>query len=114
MSDHLNTHTPVPPSTKCSERTRARELVRRIEMCHSDVTTVELSEHRGERTELDDAAMRAPPIFIGDVEKLHDEVSAWFIGFNGTQRGVDWQMKVFDARCKLKSVYPKMYEVTDH
>ena len=26
----------------------------------------------------------------------------------GTQRGVDWQMKVDDARCKLKSVYPKI------
>jgi hypothetical protein len=25
---------------------------------------------------------------------------------NSTQRGVDWQMKVDDARIKLKSVYP--------
>ncbi len=24
------------------------------------------------------------------------------------QRGVDWQMKVDDARCKLVSVYPKI------
>jgi len=24
------------------------------------------------------------------------------------QRGVDWQMKTDDARCKLKSVYPKI------
>jgi hypothetical protein len=27
---------------------------------------------------------------------------------NNTQRGVDWQMKVDDARTKLKSVYPKI------
>ena len=25
---------------------------------------------------------------------------------NATQRGVDWQMKIDDARTKLKSVYP--------
>ena len=28
------------------------------------------------------------------------ELAGW------TQRGVDWQMKVDDARCKLKSAYP--------
>ena len=39
---------------------------------------------------------------------LHDEVSAWSTDVNGTQRGVDWQMKVDDARCKLKSVYPNI------
>jgi hypothetical protein len=27
---------------------------------------------------------------------------------NDIQRGVDWQMKIDDARCKLKSVYPKI------
>jgi hypothetical protein len=27
---------------------------------------------------------------------------------NSTQRGVDWHMKIDDARCKLKSVYPKI------
>lgn len=26
----------------------------------------------------------------------------------GIQRGVDWQMKIDDARCKLASVYPKI------
>ena len=45
---------------------------------------------------------------IGDLETLHSEVSAWSGDVNGTQRGVDWQMKVNDARCKLKSVYPKI------
>jgi hypothetical protein len=27
---------------------------------------------------------------------------------NSAQRGVDWQMKIDDARCKLASVYPKI------
>jgi len=26
---------------------------------------------------------------------------------NTTQRGVDWQMRISDARGKLKSLYPK-------
>ena len=45
---------------------------------------------------------------IGDLGTLHDEVSAWSTDVNGTQRGVDWQVKVDDARCKLKSVYPQI------
>ena len=45
---------------------------------------------------------------IGDRETLHGEVSAWSEDVTDTQRGVDWQMKVDDARCKLKSVYPKI------
>ena len=45
---------------------------------------------------------------IGDLGTLHGEVSAWSTDVNGTQRGVDWQMKVDDARCKLKSVYPNI------
>ena len=36
------------------------------------------------------------------------ETSAWCTDVNNTQRGVDWQMKVDDARTKLKSVYPKI------
>jgi hypothetical protein len=27
---------------------------------------------------------------------------------NSTERGVDWQMRIDDARCKLKSIYPKI------
>jgi hypothetical protein len=30
------------------------------------------------------------------------------IDVTDTQRGVDWQMTIDDARCKLKSVYPKI------
>jgi hypothetical protein len=31
----------------------------------------------------------------------------WSSDVNGTQRGIDWQMKIDDARCKLTSVYLK-------
>ena len=45
---------------------------------------------------------------IGEVAVLQEEIEAWSIDVNSTQRGVDWQMKIEDARCKLKSVYPNI------
>ena len=45
---------------------------------------------------------------FGDIETLRQETAAWSTHVNETQRGVDWQMKVQDARGKLKSVYPKI------
>jgi len=43
---------------------------------------------------------------IADLKSLRKETAAWSYDVNTLQRGVDWQMK--DARCKLKSVYPKI------
>ena len=51
---------------------------------------------------------------LGDLQTLHDEVSTWSTDVNGRQRRVNWQMKVHDAQCKLKSVYLKNYDVMDH
>jgi hypothetical protein len=45
---------------------------------------------------------------FGDVRSLRAETKAWSSDANGAQRGVDWQMKIGDARCKLTSVYPKI------
>ena len=42
-----------------------------------------------------------------DEESLRQEATAWSTDVNSTQRGVDWQMKIDDARIKLKSVYPR-------
>jgi hypothetical protein len=39
---------------------------------------------------------------------LQGEIAAWSTDINNTQRGVDWHMKVEDARHKLISVYPKI------
>ena len=47
---------------------------------------------------------------IGDIETLRRETQAWSEAVNAQQKGVDWQMKIEDARCKLKSVYPKIKE----
>jgi hypothetical protein len=45
---------------------------------------------------------------FGDIEALRQATAAWSTDVNNTQRGVDWQMKIDDARCKLTSVYPKI------
>jgi len=44
----------------------------------------------------------------GELEILQREIAAWSSDVNNTQRGVDWRMKIDDARYKLKSVYPKI------
>ena len=43
---------------------------------------------------------------FADIATLREETKAWSSDVNATQRGVDWQMKIDDARTKLKSVYP--------
>ncbi len=44
----------------------------------------------------------------GDLETLRTEIAAWSTDVNTGQRGVDWRMKIGDARRKLKNVYPKL------
>ena len=45
---------------------------------------------------------------IGELSLLQEEIGAWSLDVTSTQRGADWQMKIDDARSKLKSVYPKI------
>jgi hypothetical protein len=45
---------------------------------------------------------------IPDVQTLSSETTNWAEDVSINQRTVDWQMKLDDARCKLKSVYPKI------
>ena len=45
---------------------------------------------------------------LGSEEELREETTAWHEEINSTQRGVEWQMQIDDARIKLKSVHPKI------
>ncbi len=45
---------------------------------------------------------------IGELKSLQGRTGAWSNDVNVTPRGVDWQMKIDDARCKLNSVYRKL------
>ena len=42
------------------------------------------------------------------LQTLDNEIGVWLIDVTSTQRSVDWQMKINDARCKLTSIYPKI------
>ena len=105
VCDNLNTHT-KGAFYEVFEPTRARELVRRIEFCYTPKHGSWLNIAENELSSLTRQCLHGRR--IGDLGTLHDEVSAWSTHVNGTQRGVDWQMKVDDARRKLKSVYPKI------
>ena len=105
VSDNLNTHT-KGAFYETFEPKRARDLVRRIEFCHTPKHGSWLNIAENELSSLTRQCVAGRR--IGDVETLREETSAWSIDVTATQRGVDWHMKIDDARCKLKSVYPKI------
>lgn len=105
VSDNLNTHTKgafyeaFPPE-------RARALVRRIEFCHTPKHGSWLNVAENELSSITRQCVGGRR--IGDLKTLREQIAAWSNDVNRTQRGVDWQMKIDDARCKLRSVYPKI------
>lgn len=105
VCDNLNTHT-KGAFYEAFEPERARQLVRRIEFCHTPKHGSWLNIAENELSSVTRQCVAGRR--FGDVETLREETSAWSSDVNDTQRGVDWQMKIDDARCKLKSVYPKI------
>jgi len=105
VCDNLNTHTKgafyeaFPPA-------RARELVRRIEFHPTPKHGSWLNVAENELSSLTRQCVAGRR--FADVKTLQNETFDWSTDVNATQRGVDWQMKIDDARCKLKSVYPKI------
>jgi hypothetical protein len=105
VSDNLNTHTKgafyeaFPPK-------RARALVRRIRFCHTPKHGSWLNIAENELSSL--TAQCVSDRRFGELANLQSEIAAWSSDVNDTQRGVDWQMKIDDARRKLKSLYPKI------
>ncbi len=105
VCDNLNTHT-KGAFYETFEPERARELVRRIEFCYTPKHGSWLNVAENELSSLTRQCVSDRR--FGDIETLRAETAAWSTDVNATQRGVDWQMKIDDARCKLKSVYPKI------
>ena len=105
VCDNLNTHT-KGAFYKTFSPERARELVRRIEFCYTPKHGSWLNIAENELSSLTRQCVAGRR--IGDVETLREETTAWSTDVTATQRGVDWQMTIDDARCKLKSVYPKI------
>lgn len=105
VCDNLNTHT-KGAFYEAFAPARARQLVRRIESCYTPKHGSWLNIAENELSSLTRQCVAGRR--FGDVATLLQETSAWSSAVNDTQRGVDWQMKIEDARCKLKSVYPKI------
>jgi len=105
VSDNLNTHT-KGAFYEVFEPARARAIVQRIEFCHTPKHGSWLNIAENELSSLTRQCVSGRR--LGDIETLQAEIAAWSTDVNDTQRGVDWQMKIDDARCKLKSVYPKI------
>jgi len=105
VCDNLNTHT-KGAFYEAFEPERARQLVRRIQFCYTPKHGSWLNIAENELSSLTRQCVGRRR--IGNLETLRDEIAAWSDDVNTTQRGVDWQMRIDDARCKLKSVYPTM------
>jgi hypothetical protein len=105
VCDNLNTHT-KGAFYEAFEPERARQLVRRIEFCYTPKHGSWLNIAENELSSLTRQCVSGRR--FGDIETLRAQTSAWSADVNETQRGVDWHMKIDDARCKLKSVYPKI------
>ena len=105
VSDNLNTHTKGAFYTTF-EPQKARELVSRIKFCHTPKHGSWLNIAENELSSMTRQCLANRR--IGDIDTLQQETSAWSTSVNTSQRGVDWQMNIGDARCKLKSVYPNI------
>ena len=103
--DNLTTHT-MGAFYKVFEPARARDLVRRIEFCHTPKHGSWLNIAENELSAMTRQCLSGRR--IGDLETLRTEIAAWSKDVNAHQRGVDPRMKVGDARRKLKSAYPKI------
>lgn len=105
VCDNLNTHT-KGAFYEVFDPQRARQLVRRLEFRHTPRHGSWLNIAENELSALTRQCVDGRR--FGDIETLRSETSAWSADVNSQQKGVDWQMRIDDARTKLASVYPKI------
>jgi hypothetical protein len=105
VCDQLNTHT-KGAFYEVFEPQRARQLVQHIEFCDTPKHGSWLNIAENELSSMTRQCIGNER--FGDIETLQEATAAWSTDVNNTQRGVDWQMKIDDARCKLTSIYPKI------
>ncbi len=105
VCDNLNTHT-RGAFYEVFEPAKARTFVKRINWCYTPKHGSWLNIAENELSSITRQCVGGRR--IGTIEELASEIAAWSSDVNAKQRGVDWQMKIDDARYKLKSVYPKI------
>ena len=105
VMDNLNTHRPAslyeafPPA-------EARRLIEKLEIHYTPKHGSWLNIAENELSSLTRQCVTGRR--FGDVDVLRQETSAWSSDINRRQRGVDWQMKIDEARSKLTRIYPKI------
>ena len=105
VCDNLNTHT-MGAFYEVFEPSRARAIVRRLEFHYTPKHGSWLNIAENELSCFTRQCVSGRR--LGSEEELREQATAWHEDLNATQRGVDWQMKIDDARIKLKSIYPKI------
>jgi len=103
VCDNLNTHSKGAFYEAFAPQ-RARSLVRHLEFRYTPKHGSWLNIAENELSSLTRQCVFGRR--FGDLVTLREETDAWSTDVNAKQRGVDWQMKIDDARTKLKSVYP--------
>src|SRR5262249_58920831 len=105
VRDNLNTHTTrafyeaFPPD-------KARALVRRLDFRPTPKHGSWLNIAENELSSLSRQCLKGRR--IGDIKLLRTETQAGHEASNHKQGGVDWKLKIDDARRKLTSLYPKI------
>lgn len=105
VCDNLNTHT-KGAFYETFEPERARALASRIEFHYTPKHGSWLNIAENELSSMTRQCVAGRR--FSSAEELKQETTAWHEAINHAQRGVEWQMKIDDARRKLKSVYPKI------
>jgi hypothetical protein len=105
VCDNLNTHT-KGAFYEAFEPEQAFALARRVEFHYTPKhgSWLNIAENELSSMTRQCVARRR----LGDIETLQRETEAWACDVSIQQRTVDWQMRLDDARYKLKSVYPKI------
>jgi hypothetical protein len=105
VCDNLNTHT-KGAFYEAFEPATARGILTRLEFHFTPKHGSWLNIAENELSSLTRQCVAGRR--FGDIDELRKETAAWSSDVNDTQRGVQWHMRVDDARSKLISVYPKI------
>jgi hypothetical protein len=105
VMDNLNTHS-LASLYETFAPAEARRLAERLEIHYTPKHGSWLNIAENELSSLTRQCVAGRQ--FGNIPSLSQETSAWSSDVNSQQRGVEWQMKVDDARIKLISVYPKI------
>ena len=105
VCDNLNTHT-KGAFYEAFAPEQARQYVKKINFCYTPKHGSWLNISECELSAMTRQCLSGRK--LPTIKKVKKQVKAWAEKINKKQRGVEWQMKIDDARIKLKSIYPKI------